>query len=167
MACSRGTVQILKGNSQDFSQEDPFLKAGELAYTIDTETLKIGTGLNSWQFLPEVVAGACVEPCVKTFRLNGTIASLDTQIDVVSGDPCGLTFQGSMSNGQSVFYPDALYNNQYVATATVNDVVVASGLGFDNGVINQTGRLFVQVNHPDNSNNEGYFLVRYTASGCL
>ena len=187
MGCySTGTIQLLRGSHADFVSEDPVVQLGELVYTSNPVTFKIGDGVTNWSDLPEASLGECEQPCDKTFRLYSKtnyqhLASMndlparsglpvfDTQIDVPAGQEFTLTFSDKISSaGIDVAPDDIQINGQKSTIAMIGDVPFASGSTFT-GSLESGGRLFVGINDDNYDDNKGYYLVNYAnplAAGC-
>jgi hypothetical protein len=51
-------MQVRRGNSAEWVQNDHVLLEGELGWESDTNKLKIGNGINSWNNLPYLTTGS-------------------------------------------------------------------------------------------------------------
>jgi hypothetical protein len=51
------TIQLRRGSSSTFNSVNPVLASGEPAYAVDTQTLKIGDGINNWNTLIPITSG--------------------------------------------------------------------------------------------------------------
>lgn len=73
------TFQLRRGLAQDWTLENPLLMAGEPGFEIDTNKLKIGTGLARWNDLEYLTANAAEK------------TSIDAILDLIEGGmiaPC-------------------------------------------------------------------------------
>lgn len=80
------TIQLRRGTSAEWGSADPILAAGEPAYSIDTNDLRIGDGSSHWSDLP----GSTMAPVRSVSGQTGDVLTSYAVIlplgDVAAGD---------------------------------------------------------------------------------
>jgi len=109
-------MQQRKGTAEQWTNVNPTLAEGELGWESDTNSFKIGDGVNSWNNLSYFV------------DQDATTASLGDYVELVSvGVPDGVASLDSNGKLTSTEIPDSLATTTYVDTAVSNLVDAAPG----------------------------------------
>ena len=71
MASQFKNIQLKRGTKEDFSNLNPKLMAGEPAFALDSNQLKIGNGINRWNDLPSFTASRIESSTVSLPAIQG------------------------------------------------------------------------------------------------
>ena len=106
------TIQLRRGSESEFFSSDPILASGEPAFTIDTNILKIGDGINTWSNLAPIGSGTLSQ---SPTSLSGVVMVSGDQ--TINGqktflDPMSLG-DGSTYGNLDIYYSDAGFLAQF------------------------------------------------------
>lgn len=93
-------IQIRKGQSSEWSLENPILASGEPGFSIDDNILKIGNGSDAWTLLNPIGSGTSI--ISQPYKNYITV----TSDYFISGDD-DLIFADTVSNSVTISLPNA------------------------------------------------------------
>ena len=93
-------IQIRKGQSSEWSFENPILASGEPGFSIDDNILKIGNGSDAWTLLDPIGSGTSIIP--QPYKNYITVTSNYS----ISGDD-DVIFADTASNNITISLPNA------------------------------------------------------------